>query len=355
MPSRSGSYRSAGVDIDAADSAKDRIAERVSATHGVSVLRGVGLFGGFFRAPKSDGNVVLVSSADSVGTKVLLAGLTGDHRSIGADLVNHCINDILACGARPLFFLDYYATPRLVQSDLEQIIEGMSDACQIANCALIGGETAQLPGIYQPNSYDLAGFIVGEVDENRIIDGSRVREGDSIIGLRSSGLHTNGFTLARAALGLADQPDHASEQLARVPEWSDRSIGEILMTPHRSYLHDVTPLLDDDAVHGMAHITGGGIPGNLARVIPEGLVATVDVSSWEPEPIFREIQQRGDVAGPEMYRVFNMGIGFIVVVDPGDEADVVRRIGGARVIGKINRAGDERRVILGGLTDEQDV
>ncbi len=355
MPSRSGSYRSAGVDIDAADSAKDRIAARVAATHGVSVLRGVGLFGGFFRAPKSDGNVVLVSSADSVGTKVLLAGLMGNHRGIGADLVNHCVNDILACGARPLFFLDYYATPKLIQSDLEQIIDGMTEACLAANCALIGGETAQLPGIYQANSYDLAGFIVGHVDDNRIIDGSRVREGDTIIGLRSAGLHTNGYTLARAALGLNGQSEEAAERFSRTPEWSDRSIGEILMTPHRSYLDDVAPLLDEDVIRGMAHITGGGIPGNLSRVIPEGLVASVDVRDWEPDQIFREIQQRGEVAGSEMYRVFNMGIGFVLIVDSKDAASVVRRVDGACVIGKIERATGEQRVVLSGLTDEEDV
>ncbi|HEX3723023.1 MAG TPA: AIR synthase related protein, partial [Nitrolancea sp.] len=176
MPAQSGTYRSAGVDIDAADSAKDQIAERIAATHNVSVLRGVGLFGGFFRSPKSDGNVVLVSSADSVGTKVLVAAIAGDHIGIGIDLVNHCLNDILACGARPLFFLDYYATPSLDQLQLQQVVAGLTQACQEAGCALIGGETAQLPGIYQPGSYDLAGFVVGAVDEQQIVDGAKIRE-----------------------------------------------------------------------------------------------------------------------------------------------------------------------------------
>jgi len=352
VPSRSGSYRSAGVDIDAADSAKDRIAARVAATHGVSVLRGVGLFGGFFRAPQSDGSVVLVSSADSVGTKVLLASLLGEHRGIGVDLVNHCVNDILACGARPLFFLDYYATPRLVEQDLEQIIDGMTDACQAAGCALIGGETAQLPGIYQTDSYDLAGFIVGEVEENRIIDGSGIREGDVVIGLPSAGLHTNGFTLARAALGLDGSRDEAIERLAAAPDWSDRSLGELLMTPHRSYLSAVAPFLDQGVINGMAHITGGGIAGNLARVVPHGLGADINTAAWTPTPLFGEIQRRGEIAASEMFKVFNMGIGFVLVARPEDAPDIVRDIDGARAIGHVVRSTDDMRVNLRGITDK---
>lgn len=354
MPTRSGSYRSAGVDIDAGDAVKDRIAARVAETHGISVLRGVGLFGGFFRAPKSDGEVVLVSSADSVGTKVLLAALMGVHHGIGIDLVNHSVNDILACGARPLFFLDYYATPRLNERDLEQIIDGMSEACTAAKCALVGGETAQLPGIYQPNSYDLAGFIVGEVLENRIIDGSRIREGDVVVGLPSSGLHTNGFTLARAALGLDGERETALGRLAAVPAWADRPLGEILMAPHRSYLDDVMPLLEREMVRGMAHITGGGIAGNLSRVIPAGLVANIDTGAWVPGAVFGAIQRGGEVADAEMYRVFNMGIGFVLVVSPDDADVVVGSLNDSRVIGTVARSSDRQRVSLNGLQGDSE-
>ncbi len=349
MSSRSGSYRSAGVDIDAADAAKDRIAARVAATHGASVLRGLGLFGGFFRSPKSDGRVVLVSSADSVGTKVLLADLMADHRGIGIDLVNHCLNDILACGARPLFFLDYYATPKLVPGDLEQVVDGLAEACEAAQCALVGGETAQLPGIYQANAYDLAGFIVGQVEENDIVDGSRIRESDIVIGLPSDGLHTNGFTLARSALGVDGSREVAQDRLAVIPEWDVRPLGEILLTPHRSYLNDVSPLLDSGVVNAMAHITGGGIPGNLSRVVPIGLTAVVDVSSWTPGPLFRDIQSQGQISDGEMYRVFNMGIGFVIVASPKHADFILGSVPGSQVIGRIESSVGSDQVRLVGL------
>ena len=351
MSSQSGSYRSAGVDIDAADAAKDRIAARVAATHGVSVLRGVGLFGGFFRSPKSDGQVVLVSSADSVGTKVLLAELMADHRGIGIDLVNHCLNDILACGARPLFFLDYYATPKLIPHDLEQVVDGLAEACEAAHCALVGGETAQLPGIYQANAYDLAGFIVGQVEENNIVDGSRIRESDIVIGLPSDGLHTNGFTLARSALGIDGSRELAQERLAVVPEWDVRSLGEILLTPHRSYLNDVSPLLDYGVVNAMAHITGGGMSGNLSRVVPLGLTAVIDVDSWTPGPLFRDIQSQGAISDGEMYRVFNMGIGFVIVTSPINADQILDSVSGSQIIGRIHSSVGSDRVRLVGLKD----
>lgn len=349
MPSRPASYRTAGVDIDAADAAKNRIAARVAATHGVEVLRNVGLFGGFFRAPVSDGNVVLVASADSVGTKVLLASLMKDHVGIGKDLVNHCINDVLACGAQPLFFLDYYATPKLDTAALEQVVDGMASACEKAGCALIGGETAQLPGIYQEDAYDLAGFIVGQVSENRIVDGSHVRADDVVIGLPSDGLHTNGFTLARAALGVDGDDRVARERLRTVPAWSDTTLADELLVPHRSYLKDVRPLLDQGLVPGAAHITGGGIRGNLSRVIPDGLTAVVDVSTWKPPPIFSEIQQSGKIADAEMYSVFNMGIGFVLVTRPENESAVLGNIHGARTVGVVKQSTGSQRVLLAGL------
>jgi len=351
VPSPTGAYRTAGVDIDAADLAKDQIAARVAATHNASVLRGIGLFGGFFRAPRSDGDVVLVSSADSVGTKVLIAALLRRHVGIGIDLVNHCVNDILACGARPLFFLDYYATPQLDPAALHQVIEGLTHACQEAGCALVGGETAQLPGIYQPGSYDVAGFIVGAVDEQQIIDGARIRENDIIIGLRSDGLHTNGFTLARAALGLDENADDVRKQLDRKPAGSDETLGELLLRPHRSYLAAISPLLELGIVKGMAHITGGGIAGNVGRIIPEGLVAEIDLDSWSPNPIFRLIQERGSIPAPEMYSVFNMGIGFVVIVNPDDATHVLTGSSDACVIGRIAASSDQTKVRLAGLKD----
>jgi phosphoribosylformylglycinamidine cyclo-ligase len=328
---KTGSYRSAGVDIDAAEAAKDEIATRVSATHNVSVLRGVGHFGGFFRAPRSDGNVVLVSSADSVGTKVLVAALANRHYAIGIDLVNHSVNDILACGARPLFFLDYYATPRLDPEALRDVIKGMTDACSEAGCALIGGETAQLPGIYQPGSYDLAGFIVGAVDESRIIDGSRIHDGDVLIGLASVGLHTNGFTLARAALALDDRK-------------IDPALIDLLLEPHRSYLNDVAPLLETDIINGMAHVTGGGIAGNVSRIIPDGLVAEFNRASWTPPRIFQIIQERGEISDSEMLKVFNMGIGFVLVVSPNDVDQVLDKIESASVVGRVISTTDRDKV-----------
>jgi phosphoribosylformylglycinamidine cyclo-ligase len=351
LPAHPGTYRSAGVDIDAAESAKDQIAQRISATHNVSVLRGVGLFGGFFRSPISTGEVVLVSSADSVGTKVLVAAMAGRHTGIGIDLVNHCVNDILACGARPLFFLDYYATPSLDHEHLRQAVAGMTEACLEAGCALIGGETAQLPGIYQPGSYDLAGFIVGAVEEHHIVDGAAIREDDVIVGLASDGLHTNGFTLARAALGLDGDSNQARNVLDQRPFDSTETLGELLLTPHRSYLPDVTALLARESVTGMAHITGGGITGNVGRIIPDGLVAEIDTAAWSPNLVFDLIQERGSISTSEMYRVFNMGIGFVAIVRPEalDESLAVMR--DACVIGRIATTNDRTRVRLSGLKD----
>jgi phosphoribosylformylglycinamidine cyclo-ligase len=340
-----GSYRSAGVDIDAAEAAKDDIATRVAATHNLSVLRGVGHFGGFFRAPESEGEIVLVSSADSVGTKVLVAALAGHHYPIGVDLVNHCVNDILACGARPLFFLDYYATPKLDPAALREIVQGLTDACRAAGCALIGGETAQLPGIYQPGTYDLAGFVVGAVEESHIVDGSCVRDGDVLIGIPSAGLHTNGYSLARTALGLAGDPAQAKAALAEsLNDEQGQSLEQALLTPHRSYLAEIGPLLDLSIPKGMAHITGGGIAGNVSRVIPDNLVAEFDLKTWEPQPIFRVIQQRGSISSAEMFKVFNMGIGFVVIVRPDDVERSLAEIGDGRVVGRIVASNDEAKV-----------
>lgn len=342
------SYRDAGVDIDATDLAKRRITDMVAGTHGPAVLRGLGHFGGFFAAPGDDNQQVLVSSADSVGTKVLVATLAGFHDNIGVDLVNHCVNDILACGARPLFFLDYFAAADLDIAMFESIVRGMTAACRDAGCALIGGETAQLPGVYAGGSYDLAGFIVGSVHRDAIIDGAAIQAGDLLVGLPSSGLHTNGFSLARAALGLTQDEATGRERLAEVPDWSDRPLDELLLEPHRSYLSQIGPLLDQGEIHGMAHITGGGLCGNVSRIIPDGLTAMIDVRSWEVPELFQMIQQAGEIPNDEMYRVFNMGIGFVLVVDP-EHTEQVTSLDGVRVIGEVRPGDDGSRAELFGF------
>ncbi|MBX6343021.1 MAG: phosphoribosylformylglycinamidine cyclo-ligase, partial [Thermomicrobiaceae bacterium] len=317
-------------------------------THGAAVLRGVGLFGGVYAAPGTEGRLALVSSADSVGTKVLLAAAAGRHAGIGVDLVNHCVDDILACGAQPLFFLDYFAAPTLDPAVLTELVEGMTAACREAGCALIGGETAQLPGVYAPGAYDLAGFIVGVVERDRIVDGSAIRDGDALVGLPSSGLHTNGYSLARQALGLDGPADLVRERLMQAPPEIGRPLADVLLEPHRSYLRDVAPLLATGDVHGMAHITGGGLAGNVSRVIPDGLVAVIDATTWDAPPIFRYIQERGRVTDAEMYRVFNMGIGFVLVVRPEAVATITQRIAGAVRIGAVGPGdGPEKARVVG--------
>lgn len=346
------SYSGTGVDIATADRVKARIARLVESTFTPSVLRGIGHFGGLFAAPGDDNPYVLVSSIDSVGTKVLLADLLGHHRSIGIDLVHHCINDILACGARPLFFLDYFASAHLSPDVIEALVEGMAEACATHGCALIGGETAQLPGIYQPGAYDLAGCIVGAVHRDGIIDGSAIEAGDVLIGVPSSGLHTNGYSLARAALGLDTDRETAVRRLRETPAWADRPLGELLLEPHRCYLSLIAPLLDAGMVRGLAHVTGGGIAGNVTRIVPEGLQARIDVGRWPVPALFRSIQQHGRIDTAEMYRVFNMGVGYVIVARPEDASTILERLGEGWVIGEIvpaERVGPRAR--LDGISD----
>lgn len=310
------SYASAGVDIEAGDEAVRRIKSLARKTFNESVLSEIGSFGGFFKPNLSTfKKPVLISSADGVGTKLKLAFMTGRHTTVGEDLVNHCIDDILVHGARALFFLDYIATGRLEPEVVAEIVEGLSRGCQNAGVALLGGETAEMPDFYQAGEYDLAGFIVGLVDQDRVINGSTIVEGDVCIGLPSNGLHTNGYTLARKvafeAAGL--KPGDVVDELGT-------TIDEALMAVHRCYAGIVHPLLEEFNVHGMAHITGGGIPGNLSRIIPDGLSAEIDRSSWSVSPIFNFLQREGGVEPDEMYRAFNMGVGYIMVV-AASEAD----------------------------------
>ena len=303
-------YRQSGVDIDAGNETVRRIKSLARATFTPGVLSEIGSFGGLFSLDAAGfREPVLVSSADGVGTKLKVAFMTGRHDTVGADLVNHCVNDILVQGARPLFFLDYLATGRLSPDVAEQVIVGVARGCRENGCALLGGETAEMPGFYADGEYDIAGFIVGAVDRPRLIDGKTIRPGDALIGLPSAGLHTNGYSLARRVF--FDVCGFAADTV--VPELGV-SIGEALLAPHRSYLRAVSPLLEAGLVKGMAHITGGGITENLPRVFPEGCAATIDPSAWTVPPLFRLLAERGQIATDEMFRAFNMGIGLIIAV-----------------------------------------
>lgn len=312
------SYADAGVSIDNANRAVAKIREYARATFNERTLTEIGSFGGMFSgAFPGMAEPILVASADGVGTKLKLAFETGIHNTVGADLVNHCVNDILVQGAVPLFFLDYLALGRIDVEKVEAIVRGVARACSEFGCPLVGGETAQMPDVYAPEDYDLAGFIVGVVDKDKALTGARVREGDVLIGLPSAGLHTNGYTLARKVLfeAMGHRVDTAIPELGT-------TVGAALLAPHRSYLSALEPLLERDRVRALAHITGGGFAGNIPRVLPSGLGARVRKSAWPVPPLFRLIQKGGQVAEDEMYRTFNMGIGMVAVVSPEDHHEV---------------------------------
>jgi phosphoribosylformylglycinamidine cyclo-ligase len=317
-------YRQAGVDIDAGNEVVRRIRHLARGTFTPGVLSDIGSFGGLFRLNAASlRDPVLVASADGVGTKLRLAFLTGVHTTIGRDLVNHCVNDILVQGAEPLFFLDYLATGKLDPAVAVQIVEGLAEGCRDNGCALLGGETAEMPGFYADGEYDVAGFIVGAVERERLIDGRTIAPGDALIGLPSSGLHTNGFSLARRIVFDVARLNHDSY----VPELG-QTVGETLLVPHRSYLPIIRPLLPLGIIKGMAHITGGGITDNLPRVLPDGVHAEIDVHSWFVSPLFRWLQALGSVPEEDMRRTFNMGIGLIVVCAPADERRVLDALAG---------------------------
>ena len=335
-------YRSAGVDIDAGAEAVRRIRALARGTFTPGVLSEIGSFGGLFR-PDLTGlaDPVLVSSADGVGTKLKVAFLAGRHDTVGRDLVNHCVNDILVQGARPLFFLDYLATGRLAPDVTEAVVRGIAAACTENGCSLLGGETAEMPGFYADGEYDLAGFIVGIADRARLIDGRGVRPGDELIGLPSSGLHTNGYSLARRIVF-----DTLDLNVDSVPEGLDGPVGDVLLRTHRSYLPLVSPLLAEagGAVKAMAHVTGGGLTDNLPRVLPPGTAVDIDRSAWAPPPVFAFLQRHGGLSDAEVFRTFNMGIGLVVVCASGESDALLawfRRRGepGAAVIGRVT-AGD---------------
>ena len=329
-------YRSAGVDIDAGNETVRRIRALARSTFTAGVLSEIGSFGGLFQLETGRfREPVLVASADGVGTKLKVAFLTGRHDTVGADLVNHCVNDILMQGAEPLFFLDYLATGRLSPAVAESIVGGIASACRDNGCALLGGETAEMPGFYGEGEYDLAGFIVGVADKSRLINGRTIAVGDVLVGVPSSGLHTNGYSLARRI---------AFDQLGltvdrHIPELG-RTLGEAFLEPHRSYLPLVRPLLDGGRIKGLAHITGGGITDNLPRVLPHGTAAVVDAASWEVPPLFRWLRQNGRVPVDDMMRTFNMGLGLIIVTAHDKAEQLIGELaarGGrdSRVIGEI--------------------
>ena len=318
-------YKQSGVDIDAGNEVVRRIRSLAKSTFTPGVLSEIGSFGGLFSlSAAAMRDPVLVSSADGVGTKLRVAFMTGIHDTVGRDLVNHCVNDILVQGAIPLFFLDYLATGRLDPDVAVQIVQGLSVACRENGCALLGGETAEMPGFYADGEYDVAGFIVGAVEREHLIDGRTIGTGDVLIGLPSSGLHTNGYSLARrivfdlAGLGVNDN----------VPELGT-TLGDALLRPHRSYLPVIRPLLGTGLVKGMAHITGGGITDNLPRVLPEGRGAVIDRNAWQIPALFQWLQRQGGVPDEDMLRTFNMGIGLIVICGPSAADAVLDMLAGA--------------------------
>ena len=314
-------YRQSGVDIDAGNALVERIKPLVGATRRDGVLGGLGGFGGLFHLAGRYRDPVLVSGTDGVGTKLLLAQAVGDHSTIGVDLVAMCVNDILVTGAEPLFFLDYFACGRLDVDRAESVVAGIAEGCRQAGCALIGGETAEMPGMYDGEHYDLAGFAVGAVERDGIVDGSAVRAGDVLLGLESSGPHSNGYSLIRRILdragGVESEPERA----------------RALLAPTRIYVRAVRGLLERFEIHAMAHITGGGLTENIVRVVPEGLGVEIDVGAWDLPPIFSWLAETGGVAPDEMRRTFNMGIGFVLIVAAEDAdavADAVAESGEAR-------------------------
>jgi phosphoribosylformylglycinamidine cyclo-ligase len=316
-PKGPSAYARAGVDIDAQEKGLAQVKKLAKSTFTAGVLSEIGSFGGLFR-PELAGmsEPVLVASADGVGTKLKVAQMAGDYSTVGRDLVNHCVNDILVQGAVPLFFLDYLGAGVLEPEKMVELVRGVADGCKENGCALLGGETAEMPGFYQPGDYELVGFIVGLVDRPKLLDGSRVAAGDVLVGFPSSGLHTNGYSLARKilfeqlGLGVRDRAPWSEGTGAR------RTVGEELLATHLSYLAPLRPLLGHPALHGLAHITGGGLSDNLPRILPAGTHASIRVGSWELPELFHFLQEKGEVESDEMFRVFNMGIGLVAAVAP---------------------------------------
>ncbi|MCC6329534.1 MAG: phosphoribosylformylglycinamidine cyclo-ligase [Acidobacteria bacterium] len=324
------SYADAGVSIDNANRAVAKIREYARSTFNARTLTEIGSFGGMFSGAFPDmAEPILVASADGVGTKLKLAFETGVHNTVGADLVNHCVNDILVQGARPLFFLDYFATGKLEPDVTASVVEGMARACRENGCVLLGGETAEMPDFYPPGEYDLAGFIVGVVDKSKVIDGKSIEPGDVVLGIPSNGLQTNGYSLARKLffeVGNYKVDTHVEEL--------DATVGEALLATHQSFLPQIGPLLGSGKIKGLCHITGGGFLENIPRILPEGVSVEIIRGTWPELPIFGLMQKLGNVADQEMFRTFNMGIGMIIVCTPGDAVSVQEQVPGCHLIGR---------------------
>ncbi len=315
-------YENAGVSVEAGYEVVKRIKSHVARTDRLGVVSGIGGFGGLFDlASLNYKEPVLISGTDGVGTKLVIAKLMGKHDTIGVDCVAMCVNDVVAQGAQPLFFLDYIACGKNDPAVLEQVVSGVADGCVQAGAALIGGETAEMPGMYDEDEYDLAGFTVGCVERSKIVDGSAIAEGDVLIGLPSTGVHSNGFSLVRKAL--FEQAGYTVE--TRLPELGDRTLGDVLLTPTKIYVKALMPLFEADLVHGVAHITGGGFIENVPRMLPQGLAARIELGSWPVPPIFDVIERAGSVDHMEMFNIFNMGIGMVVAV-PADREDEVMNL-----------------------------
>lgn len=329
---RTVSYKDSGVDIEAAAQAKKKIKSLAKSTFTPEVLSELGKFGGFYSLKRKYKEPVLISSTDSVGTKLKVAFMMNKHNTVGQDIVNHCVNDILVHGAKPLFFLDYIGTSRLSPKVMKEIIKGLSRGCKISGCALIGGEMAELPGFYNPGEYDLVGFVVGVVEKGKIIEGRQIKPGDQILGLRSNGLHTNGYSLARKVIfemGKFKVDDYVSQLKT--------TVGKELLKMHKSYFNSVFKVLQNQKIKGMAHVTGGGIGGNLIRILPENCKAIIDVKIWKPHAIFDFIQRLGNIDPKEMFKAFNMGIGWIMVVSKKEVTMIERKL--SRLKEKVYRIG----------------
>lgn len=331
-------YARAGVDISAKDRAVARISQLVKSTLRPEVLSGVGFFGGMYEF-KGYINPVLISSIDQVGTKTKLANALDKHDTVGIDIVSHCVNDIFTCGAEPIFFLDYIGLGKMIPEKVASIVEGLTKACKDVGCALIGGETGEMAGLYAtPDDYDLVGFIIGVVEKDKIIKGQSIVAGDTVLGLPSNGLHTNGYSLARKIFG---ETRRAMEK--RYDELG-RTVGEALLAPHTCYYQQLKPLLNH--VKGMAHITGGGLIDNVPRTLPDGLSVRFDSTKWDVPPIFPLMQRLGDVDRDEMYHVFNMGVGMVVICAPEDTEKITGKLPEARIIGEVVKPAGEIRVVI---------
>jgi phosphoribosylformylglycinamidine cyclo-ligase len=332
-------YAQAGVDIKAADKAKELIKRLARSASRPEVLTDIGLFGGMFQL-KGYHEPVLVSSVDGVGTKLKIALLLNKHDTVGIDLVNHCVNDIFTCGASPLFFLDYVAMGKLIPERVESIVSGIAQACKNVGCALIGGETAEMPGIYHGDDYDLVGFIVGVVEKADRLSGNSIAPGDILLGLPSSGLHTNGYSLVRKVFDIDRDP--SSLQVAYTE--LKRNLGEELIEPHRCYYPKLKPVLS--MIKGLAHITGGGFEGNIPRILPQGLAVQISKDAWQVPPIFKLIQEKGRIEETEMYQVFNMGIGMVIICSQQQATELSAALPEAKKIGKVIESADVKKITI---------